>query len=68
MKDLAISTDGVESLAPAREGDEVALTDEEVVSRILCGDGKIKAAVHALSKEHGLNPRDDLGIVRIQLN
>lgn len=68
VKDLAISTDGVESLAPAREDDEVALSDEEVVQRILCGEGKIKAAVHALSIEHGLNPRDDLGIIRVQCN
>lgn len=67
VRDLALSTDGVESLSPPREEDVVDIADEEVVRRVLCGDATIKAAVQSLRDEHGLVPRDDLGIVRLRI-
>lgn len=67
VRDLSISTDGIFSFRQAEKGDFPAITEAEIVDKILHSPGKIKAKVAEIRSVHGLAPADDLGILRMVL-
>lgn len=64
VRDLCLSTDGIDSFRPAVVGQFPAIGDAEILRHVLMDAGTFKAKVAGLLRTYGLAPADDLGLLR----